>query len=129
MGFTHDGNVGVSVPNTRSINKFVERFSANLLNPLGIQSPMGDPAAKAAGEAISAFMRSFDSGVAPMIGYAYTLVPGSGNNQRVADFIIDQVEEANVGLVVQVRDLGVRQGWWYDATANTFRLADRPCLE
>ncbi len=120
-GLTHFGAALTSDPQ-RSINDFVARFSINFLHtPSTLPQSVGQDDRDAAATVIE-FVRAFDSGVAPMIGLSYTYQPGlTVPNERVYDGMVDQVEEANIGAVIHVRDQGTRQGWWYDATVDAFR--------
>lgn len=73
-------------------------------------------------EAVVEFVRQFDTGTAPLAGFAFTVDPtlvplNSGLNQIAFDLFEGQVTEANIGLGVYTRNNGVERGYWFDVTA------------
>ena len=70
---------------------------------------------------LTAFVRALDTGSAPMIGVTYTLGSNGAANRRALLTMIEQVHEANAGLVAHVDLPGIEQSYWYDATRFVFR--------
>ncbi len=72
--------------------------------------------------AVTEFVRQFDTGTAPLAGFAYTVDPtlvplDSGLNKTAFDIGEAQVAEANIGLGVYTRQNGLVRGYWFDVTA------------
>ena len=71
---------------------------------------------------LTRFVRGLDSGTAPIIGFVYTLIPGDANtNNRVFAILVDQVQEANAGMVAFTEVSGTSTSYWYDLDANLWR--------
>ena len=73
--------------------------------------------------ALTQFVRQFDTGTAPLAGFAYTVDPtanplDSGLNQVAFNLGEAQVAEANIGLGVYTRQNGVVRGYWFDTTVT-----------
>jgi YVTN family beta-propeller protein len=65
-------------------------------------------------EAVIEFQRQFDSGVAPLVGFGWTYVPGHPLNLALLRVLEEQVTQANLGLAVYTRSNGVEKGYYYD---------------
>jgi hypothetical protein len=113
-GLTHGGGSGIFVGTNaeRSINDFVRRnFEAQLPGTSGQQAT--------GATALTEFVRHFDTGTAPMVGLAFTLLNGNPTaNNSACSLMEAQVLEANVGLAVYARVGGTPKGYWFDITAN-----------
>ncbi len=98
-----------------TINDFMYRFGFGAHNPT-------DAELTQVRESLITFVRQLDTGTAPMIGQAYTFAAGqtSANIAAVRDYL-EQVEEANAGLVIFVNTNGSHEGWWYDLESALFR--------
>jgi hypothetical protein len=112
-GLLHDGDFLITgapsfLLGNLSINFFVHDIFATPLTAASAQGP----------DAVTEFVRRFDTGVAPIVGRAYTLKrnDATGNLRKMNEFE-DQVEEANAGLAVYARVSGVAKGYWFDLTA------------
>jgi DNA-binding beta-propeller fold protein YncE len=91
-----------------SINDFVHRS----FFPLVIDPVKGD--------AVTRFLREFDSGTAPAIGLAATIDPlNAAVHTAVFDLLEQQAREANVGVAVHVRG-GVPRGYWFDVETGIY---------
>ncbi len=110
-GLLHPGSpLFLGAGNSASMNTFVQLFPGSL--PTSTEQ-----------EAMVEFLRQFDTGTAPMAGFAYTVDSNlspldSGANQTVFDLLEGQVAEANVGLGVYTRNAGLERGYWFDVTAT-----------
>lgn len=112
-GLFHTG-IAVPVAPLRSINDFLHRRFRD-------DMPADTPAEKDLQIAdVVAFVRQLDSGTAPLIGRAHTLLAGSATNQAEFDRMQEQVEQANVGVVAWTRLNGVALGFRYDLERATF---------
>jgi hypothetical protein len=71
---------------------------------------------------ITQFVRQLDTGIAPAVGFPYTVDPGDSslNNAWLA-LLEGQVADANIGLGVYVRSSGVVAHYWYDLTVEGYR--------
>lgn len=108
VGLTHDGNVAQG-----SINFFNNFFFSTTVpgtTPDEVQSNL---------EAVTKYTREYDWSIAPGAGLAYTLSRGTPALNTVAfDYFEGQVEDANIGLAVLLRQGAALRGFWYDITAN-----------
>ncbi len=106
--------------------QFLSSFSINTFIHNVFQTQMPGPSAADVDqqlEALTEFVRQFDTGTAPLAGFAYTVDPtlaplNSGLNKIVLKRLESQVDEANVGLAVYARNLGIEKGFWFDVTAT-----------
>lgn len=70
-------------------------------------------------DAVSAYVRSFDSGVAPSSGLSLTVDVNTKGSVGVANglnLLEGQVIQANIGLAVYARIAGVERGFWFRIT-------------
>ena len=75
-------------------------------------------------EAVIAFMRQFDTGIAPLVGFSFTYFPGSPVNRGLLWVLEEQVAQANTGLGVYTRSNGVEKGYYYDLTVSPPRYRE-----
>ena len=109
-GLLHAGNPAVL--SSSSMNSFVgNTFFASMPGPT-------DADRLAQVEALIAFTRQFDTGLARLVGAAYTYVPGDSNNDAARKILEQQAEEANIGLAVYTRHTGVERGYFYDLSVS-----------
>ncbi|MFK7740532.1 MAG: YncE family protein [Planctomycetota bacterium] len=111
-GLLHDGDVD---PFSRSFTHFIHnRFGGNM--------PTLTPAAEREAQVIdlTAFVRELDSGTAPIIGFVYTC-DGSTTDARAMALFLDQVQEANAGIVAHTEVGGTSASYWYDLIQDRFR--------
>lgn len=101
---------------------FLNSFSINTFVQLNFGMPGPSLADKTTQrEALTQFVRQFDTGTAPLAGFAYSVDPAanpldSGLNKTAFDLGEAQVSEANIGLGVYTRQNGVVRGYWFDTT-------------
>ena len=120
-GLTHGGLTGVianppfpDVQQSRSLNDFISFFA---LQTPGTQTQQED-----AIEDITAFVRAYDAGVAPVIGCSFTLTGNFATDLAATADMREQVREANAGLVLYLRRGSIESGWWLDLQAGTDRF-------
>jgi hypothetical protein len=75
-------------------------------------------------EAVIEFMRQFDTGIAPLVGFSFTYFPGSPVNRGLLWILEEQVAQANTGLGVYTRSNGVEKGYYYDLTVSPPRYRE-----
>ncbi len=107
---TSQGGPPLAAPVADSINDFVSFF--------GVLT-------QAEQDAVSLYMREFDSGVAPLAGISasasvaeFTANPTSIT--AAVQAFEQQAERANIGAAVHVRVNGVLHGLWYDVTQRLY---------
>jgi DNA-binding beta-propeller fold protein YncE len=110
FGLTHDGiRVIPGAKDQRSINDFDAGFE------------LGDSAAITALmrlRRLNMFLRQFDWGVAPIIGWTMTVDSTHPIDAAMLADMRAAVEEANAGLAVHFRTSGAPQGYYYDVTSS-----------
>ncbi len=77
-------------------------------------------------EDITRFVREFDTGVAPIVGFPLSVdrtAAGRAGTQRALDVLEQQVREANAGLAVRARLVGKVSGYWFDPILGRYRAA------
>ncbi len=112
-GLLHPGNF--LFLNSFSINTFIH-------DTFGMPGP-NPPDVAQQHQALTEFVRQFDSSTAPLAGFAHTVDPtlvplDSGLNKAVFDALEGQVRDANVGLGVFTRNGGMVKGYWFDITVT-----------
>ncbi|MCR9243510.1 MAG: hypothetical protein NXI31_00655 [bacterium] len=75
-------------------------------------------------EGLTEFVRQFDTGTAPAIGYAWTMTAGDPMPDGRFDVVLPQAAEANVGVAVYLRKNGLERGLWYDPTHQGGRFRE-----
>jgi YVTN family beta-propeller protein len=90
--------------------------SLNLFLSVGVGRRIG--AAKTT--ALTRFLRAFDSGIAPLIGAAFTIKATTPPHAaaRMFDLIENQVRLANTGLALRARIAGETKGYWFDLSTD-----------
>jgi len=84
-----------------------------------------NPGSEAALTDINAYIREFDSGVAPMVGRSIGVLAPNLIPQAEVNEMEDQVREANVGLAVRYRgEDGTLRGFWYRVLGTTGEYVD-----
>ncbi len=110
-GLLHAGMFSLLPEVSLSLNDFVHRTFLPLIF---------DPAK---GDAVTAFLRQFDSGTAPMIGLAVTVNPA---NPAVHTAVFQQLEqqarEGNIGVAAHARNGVLERGFWYDVETGLYQL-------
>lgn len=109
FGLTHTGlQDGIPGFGSLTINDFVNGFNLNAANPV-LQ------------DAMSLYMREFDSGVGPLVGFTATTdvarfnANPAGQTAALTSFE-DQVRLANAGLAVHAVVAGALRGFWLDVS-------------
>jgi hypothetical protein len=92
---------------SRSIVDFVDGFPSGMLGMSTAQV-----------NAVSRFMREFDSGVGPIIGRAATVVMGGAVSPDLAE-MENQAQRCNAAVAVYARLNGIVRGFWFDVTQTT----------
>ena len=119
-GLSHDGIQEPANPH-RSINDFCALFVGLMPGTVAQQQALI--------EDVTAYVRGYDTGIAPMVGMTWTLGIHAQFDTAVGTILTSQVEEANAGLAIYLRQGSdpqtlVETGWWQDLTVGpkTFRL-------
>lgn len=121
FGLTHTGlQDGIPGFGSLTINDFVNGFGLNAVNPV-LQ------------DAMSLYMREFDSGVGPLVGFtATTDVPrfnvNPAGSAAALTTLEDQVRRANAGLAVHAVIAGVLRGFWFDVSDGATPYHEEPQL-
>ncbi len=107
FGLIHTGESTIGAFGSKSINDFVNGFGGLVTQKLK--------------DAVSLFVREYDSGTAPLVGFTYTLsVPEYSANpvgfQQLIGLLESQRLVANVGIAVHARLNQNVRGFWYDVT-------------
>ena len=111
-GLTHSGFEPPAAASAHfSINHFCSFFVTQMPGTLTQQESLI--------EDITEFMRGFDSGIAPIVGLAWTMTGVAGTDNAVGNLMMGQVDEANAGLAIYMRRGLNETGWWQDLTAGT----------
>ncbi len=120
-GVTHAGQ------DLLSTTQFLGNLFFNAMPSAPLQGGTSLPDATTQIEAVVAFTRELDTGIAPTVGFAYTADPANpaGNNSTLA-FLEGEVGQANIGLGLIGRAANGTAGFWFDPTANAYRDATAP---
>lgn len=120
-GVTHAGQ------DLLSTNQFLGNLFFNAMPSAPLQGGTSLPDATTQIEAVVAFVRELDTGIAPTVGFAYTADPANpaGNNSTLA-FLEGEVGQANIGLGLLGRSANGIAGFWFDPTVNAYRDATAP---
>ena len=104
-----------------SLSHFVQlRFTGNMPGNYGTSNQhVAEQRAQAID--LTAFVRALDTGTAPIIGFAHTCVNNAVINDQVMSLLLDQVAEANAGIVAHTDFGGLERSFWYDLTSDRFR--------
>lgn len=110
FGLIHTGESTIGGFGSNTINDFVSGFAALL-----------DPVSPNLRDGISHYLREFDSGVAPLVGFTVSLtVPEYGGDPAGLQASLAGLEQQrlaiNVGIAIHARVNGVLRGFWYDVT-------------
>ncbi|MDJ0839071.1 MAG: hypothetical protein QNK37_21325 [Acidobacteriota bacterium] len=89
---------------SESINDFIALFFQILTQP-GM-------------DAVTQFVREFDTGVAPAIGDVHTITAAGGNTAGVLN-LLEQVRVVNVGVAVTGHRGGARVGYYYEPSTTS----------
>lgn len=109
-GLLHAGMSSLILELSLSINDFVHRGFALLF----FDPPKGD--------AVTEFVRQFDTGTAPAIGLAATVDPlNPAIHLAMFNLLEQQAREANVGVAVYTRSANIERGFWFDVEAGLYR--------
>jgi|CXWL01.1.fsa_nt_gi hypothetical protein len=114
FGLTHTGlSDGIPGFGSLTINDFVNGFGLGILG--------GNPALP---DAMALYMREFDNGVAPLVGFTASTDPARFNADPVGQTnavlsLEPQVNLANASLAIHARVQGLLHGFWFDPTHPT----------
>ncbi|MBK8099319.1 MAG: hypothetical protein IPK26_19590 [Planctomycetes bacterium] len=117
FGLLHEGGALRFGPTARGLNDFVHRAFKGSLPGTAAQREIG-------ANALVEFLRQFDTGTAPAVGFAWTWSQDplqAPLNTAALNLLERQSEEANVGLAVSTRSGTTTTGFWHDAAAALYR--------
>lgn len=101
FGLTHDGIATVNT--SRSIDHFMFSFQASTT--------------QLDRDRLAHFVRSFDTGTAPIVGLVRVLGVDPAGDGPALDLFEEQAREGNAGLAVRVHTGAIFQGYWFDVLA------------
>lgn len=119
FGLIHTGESTIGAFGSNSINDFVSGFG-----PLNQTNPILE-------DAVSLYMREFDTGTAPLVGFSSSLDVGEYSADPAGILsAVGELEQqrlvANVGIAIHARLDGVRRGFWYDTTDGNTPYHEEP---
>ena len=135
FGLLHTGENTLAMVNALDLQvpaPFVTESIAALVHSFDFNTASADPRLnRAIRDAVTLFVRQFDTGVAPMVGVSATVDPSqlaaqARDVERELDRLELQVRQANAELAVHATVDGAMRGFWFDVTASPPIYVEEP---